>query len=33
MSLEELNEKLKQQNLIGYWTIPNTRARKSNEIA
>jgi 1-hydroxy-2-naphthoate dioxygenase len=24
MSLEELNQKLKEQNLIGYWTIPNT---------
>ena len=24
MSLEELNRKLKEQNLIGYWTIPNT---------
>jgi 1-hydroxy-2-naphthoate dioxygenase len=24
MSLAELNERLKQQNLIGYWTIPNT---------
>jgi gentisate 1,2-dioxygenase len=24
MSLEELNRKLKAQNLIGYWTIPNT---------
>ena len=24
MSLEELNQKLKQQHLIGYWTIPNT---------
>jgi hypothetical protein len=24
MSLEELNQKLKEQHLIGYWTIPNT---------
>ena len=24
MSLEELNQKLNEQNLIGYWTIPNT---------
>jgi gentisate 1,2-dioxygenase len=24
MSLEELNRKLKEQHLIGYWTIPNT---------
>jgi gentisate 1,2-dioxygenase len=24
MSLEELNQELKEQNLIGYWTIPNT---------
>lgn len=24
MSLDELNQKLKAQNLIGYWTIPNT---------
>ena len=24
MSLAELNQKLKEQNLIGYWTIPNT---------
>jgi gentisate 1,2-dioxygenase len=24
MSLEELNQKLKGQNLIGYWAIPNT---------
>jgi gentisate 1,2-dioxygenase len=24
MSLEQFNQKLKQQNLIGYWTIPNT---------
>jgi gentisate 1,2-dioxygenase len=24
MSLDELNQKLKEQNLIGYWTIPNT---------
>ena len=24
MSREELNQKLKEQNLIGYWTIPNT---------
>jgi gentisate 1,2-dioxygenase len=24
MSLEELNQALKEQNLIGYWTIPNT---------
>ena len=24
MSLEDLNQKLKEQNLIGYWTIPNT---------
>jgi gentisate 1,2-dioxygenase len=24
MSLDELNRKLKEQNLIGYWTIPNT---------
>ena len=24
MSLEELNQKLKERNLIGYWTIPNT---------
>jgi gentisate 1,2-dioxygenase len=24
MSLEELNQKLKEQDLIGYWTIPNT---------
>ena len=24
MSLEELNQKLKEQNLIGYWTIPST---------
>jgi gentisate 1,2-dioxygenase len=24
MSLQELNQKLKEQNLIGYWTIPNT---------
>jgi len=23
-SLEKLNQKLKEQNLIGYWTIPNT---------
>ena len=24
MSLAELNQELKEQNLIGYWTIPNT---------
>jgi 1-hydroxy-2-naphthoate dioxygenase len=24
MSLDELNQELKEQNLIGYWTIPNT---------
>jgi len=24
MSLDELNQRLKKQNLIGYWTIPNT---------
>ena len=24
VSLQELNQKLKEQNLIGYWTIPNT---------
>jgi gentisate 1,2-dioxygenase len=24
MSLEELHQKLKEQHLIGYWTIPNT---------
>jgi gentisate 1,2-dioxygenase len=24
MSLDELNEELKEKNLIGYWTIPNT---------
>jgi gentisate 1,2-dioxygenase len=23
-SLEDLNHELKKQNLIGYWTIPNT---------
>ena len=26
MSLDELNQKLKAQNLIGYWTIPDTSA-------
>lgn len=25
MSLQELNQKLKEHNLIGYWTIPNTK--------
>ena len=24
MSLAELNQKLKEQNLLVYWTIPNT---------
>ena len=24
MSLEELNQELKENHLIGYWTIPNT---------